>query len=101
MMKSTEKPAAPLSPRAGFWRNFVALARPYWVSGERWSAWGLLLLVVALTLGSVYVSVRFNRLNADLFNALQAMSLHGFFRAMLGFALWIAVYILVYVYHHY
>jgi vitamin B12/bleomycin/antimicrobial peptide transport system ATP-binding/permease protein len=100
-MKSTEKPISPLRPRAGFWRDFAALARPYWVSRERWSAGGLLLLVVALTLGSVYVSVRFNRLNADLFNALQAMSLRGFYRALLGFAVWIAVYILVYVYQQY
>src|SRR5438105_25246 len=100
-MTNTKKPASPRSPRAGFWREFMALARPYWVSNERWSARGLLLLVVTLAFGNVYVSVRFNRLNADLFNALQGMSLHGFFRAMLGFAVWIAVYILVYVYQQY
>ena len=34
-----------------------AMIRPYWSSEERWAAWGLLLVVVALTLGMVYISV--------------------------------------------
>ena len=33
------------------------LAKAYWTSEEKWSAWGLLLAVVALNLGNVSVSV--------------------------------------------
>ena len=36
-----------------------AMIRPYWSSEDRWAAWGLLLVVVALTLGMVYISVLF------------------------------------------
>src|SRR5262245_58571979 len=48
-----------------------AMIRPYWSSQERWAAWGLLLLVVALTLGMVYFSVLFNQWNNMFFTALQ------------------------------
>ena len=48
-----------------------AMIRPYWSSEERWAAWGLLLLVVALTLGMVYFSVLFNQWNNTFFTALQ------------------------------
>ena len=40
-----------------------AMIRPYWFSEDRWAAWGLLLVVVALTLGMVYISVLFNQWN--------------------------------------
>jgi putative ATP-binding cassette transporter len=48
-----------------------AMIRPYWSSEERWAAWGLLLLVIALTLGMVYFSVLFNQWNNTFFTALQ------------------------------
>ena len=47
------------------------MIRPYWSSEERWAAWGLLLVVVALTLGMVYFSVLFNEWNNTFFTALQ------------------------------
>jgi vitamin B12/bleomycin/antimicrobial peptide transport system ATP-binding/permease protein len=47
------------------------LAKPYWTSEDRWWAWGLLILVVALNLTSVYIAVRFNTWNRDFFNAIQ------------------------------
>ena len=39
------------------------MIRPYWSSEDRWAAWGLLVVVVALTLGMVYISVLFNQWN--------------------------------------
>ena len=47
------------------------MIRPYWSSEDRWAAWGLLLVVVALTLGMVYISVLFNQWNNTFFTALQ------------------------------
>jgi len=52
-------------------RDAWRLARPYWSSEEKWSAWGLLILVTALNLTSVYLSVRFNYWQNDFFDALQ------------------------------
>src|SRR2546422_10936879 len=48
------------------------MIRPYWFSEDRWPARGLLLVVVALTLGMVYLSVLLNQWNNDFFSALQA-----------------------------
>jgi hypothetical protein len=39
-------------------RDAWRLAKHYWTSEEKWSAWGLLLAVSALNLGNIYISVR-------------------------------------------
>jgi putative ATP-binding cassette transporter len=57
--------------RFGFLREAWAMAFPYWKSEEKWSAWGLLIAVVALNLIAVALNVRFNRWNNDFYNALQ------------------------------
>jgi len=70
-------------------RSFVAdiwwLARPYWVSEEKWVARGLLALVVGLSLGSIYIAVLVNHWNAAFYNALQAFDAPEFFRQLLIF----------------
>ena len=70
-------------------RSFVAdiwsLARPYWVSDEKWVARGLLALVVGLSLGSIYIAVLLNHWNAAFYNALQAFDASEFFRQLLIF----------------
>jgi ABC-type uncharacterized transport system fused permease/ATPase subunit len=48
-----------------------SLAKPYWTSEEKWSAWGLLLAIVVLNLGNVYVGIRINQWNRSFYNALQ------------------------------
>jgi putative ATP-binding cassette transporter len=76
------------------------LAKVYWTSEEKWSAWGLLLAVVALNLGNVYVSVRINEWNRAFYNALQALNSSelfrqlGFFCVLVVFAIAMSVYAL-------
>jgi vitamin B12/bleomycin/antimicrobial peptide transport system ATP-binding/permease protein len=83
-------------------RNVVVeawgLAKPYWSSEEKWSAWGLLLAVVALNLGNVYVSVRINQWNSAFYNALQAFDRAGFFHQLGIFCILAAAYIVMAVY---
>lgn len=55
----------------GFLRQAWQLTWPYWKSGEKWSAIGLLVAVVALNLFSVWLNVRLNRWNNDFYDALQ------------------------------
>lgn len=62
-----------------------SLARPYWVSEEKWVARGLLGLVVGLSLGGVYIAVLVNQWNAAFYNALQAFDAAEFFRQLLVF----------------
>src|SRR5579863_8956258 len=73
--------------RRGFLRDAWKLAWPYWKSEERWSAWGLLVAVVALNLISVALNVRFNRWNNDFYNALQQYNWPAFWRQFAIFGL--------------
>jgi putative ATP-binding cassette transporter len=79
-------------------RDAWRLAKPYWVSEEKWSARGLLLAVVVLNLGNVYVSVRLNEWNNAFYNALQKLDSSEFFRQLGIFCLLAAVFIVMAVY---
>jgi vitamin B12/bleomycin/antimicrobial peptide transport system ATP-binding/permease protein len=56
----------------GFLRDAWAVAATYWISEEKWSAWGLLLVVIVCNLGTVYTSVGINAWNRGFYKALQA-----------------------------
>jgi vitamin B12/bleomycin/antimicrobial peptide transport system ATP-binding/permease protein len=63
-------------------RDAWSIARTYWTSEEKWSAWGLLLAVVALNLGTVCASVGLNAWNRGFYNALQAFDRGQIFRQL-------------------
>jgi putative ATP-binding cassette transporter len=82
-------------------RDAWVIARPYWFSDDRWAGRGLLLVVVALTLGLVYINVLLNRWNNTFYNALQDKNYAIFVRQVIHFA-WLAIaYIVVTVYQLY
>lgn len=82
-------------------RDAWRLAKPYWTSDEKWSAWGLLLAVVALNLGIVYINVRINQWNNTFYNALQKLDANEFFHQLLIFCILAAFYIVMAVYAFY
>ncbi len=82
-------------------RDAWRLAKPYWTSEEKWSAWGLLLAVIALNLGNVYISVRINEWNNAFYNALQAFNSGELFRQLGAFCLLVAFAIAMSVYSLY
>jgi len=61
-----------------------AIIRPYWSSEDRRAAWGLLTVVITLTLAMVYMSVLFNQWNSTFFNALQEKNRPVFFHQLFG-----------------
>jgi vitamin B12/bleomycin/antimicrobial peptide transport system ATP-binding/permease protein len=78
-----------------------AIARPYWYSEDRWPALGLLAVVIALTLGLVFINVLLNRWNNGFYNALQDKNYAVFVRQIIRFS-WLAIgYIAVAVYQLY
>src|SRR5439155_1866811 len=82
-------------------RDSWAIARPYWFSEDRWPALRLLVVVIALTLGLVYVNVLINRWNNTFYNALQEKNYAVFVRQVIRFS-WLAIaYIVVAVYQLY
>jgi vitamin B12/bleomycin/antimicrobial peptide transport system ATP-binding/permease protein len=74
------------------------IARPYWTSEEKRSAWGLLLIVIALSLGNVYISVLLNEWNNAFYNTLQTFDGPGFFREIGIFCLLAGISIVMSVY---
>lgn len=69
---------------AGFLRDTWRLARPYFAeSEERWSARGLLAVVIGLSLASVGLSVLLNFWRLEFYNAIQNKDWDGFVNLLL------------------
>jgi putative ATP-binding cassette transporter len=86
---------------SAFLRDVWALARPYWFSEERWSARGLLAIIVALNLAQVYVSVLFNEWNNDFFNALENKDQGEFFDQLGLFMVLATTFVAIFIYRIY
>ncbi|TJZ73792.1 ABC transporter ATP-binding protein/permease [Chitiniphilus eburneus] len=86
---------APRIRKRDLFKNFWHLAKPFWVSEEKWKAWALLALVVGLNLGIVYLSVQFNDWYGKFYRALQTYDAKAFWEQMQRFGIlaffWIAV----------
>ncbi|MDE1950037.1 MAG: ABC transporter ATP-binding protein/permease [Burkholderiales bacterium] len=105
------KPAPALAPTepaaAGLhWRTTLRdawrLARPFWVSGAERRAGALeLAAVVALTLASVWLNVRFNAWNNGFYDALQHYDLKAFWHGIGVFCALAFAYIVAAVYRQY
>ncbi len=76
-------------------RNVWVLARGYWGSEEKWSAWVLLAAIIGLNLGMVYVNVLLNTANGAIYNALQEKNSGDFFGAFGTIVELILVYLAV------
>ncbi len=74
------------------------VARPYWGSEEKWSAWGLLGAVLALNFGNVYTSVLINEWNNAFYNALQAFDRRELFHQLGVFCVLVIIAIAMSVY---
>ncbi|MCX2523610.1 ABC transporter ATP-binding protein/permease [Larsenimonas rhizosphaerae] len=78
-----------------------ALTKPYWRSEEKWSAWGFLILILTLTLGSVYLTVLLNRWSGEFYNAIQDKDLDAFWHLIGEFSILATIYIIAAVYQYY
>lgn len=64
------------------WNRFITIAKPYWVYGERWTAWGLLGSLFVLLLLSTACSVIVNRQLGETTSALAAQNSTRFWQAV-------------------
>jgi putative ATP-binding cassette transporter len=60
-----------ITQRGSFLRKLWALTWPYFWSEEKWKALGLLAVIVAMSLGLVFINVIFNYWYKDFYNALE------------------------------
>ncbi len=82
-------------------REAFALAKPYFVSEEKWRAWGLLAGIIALNLAAVFMLVQINEWNRVFYDALQNKQADVFWHQLWRF-LWLAlIYIVIAVYKFY
>ncbi|WP_313298073.1 ABC transporter ATP-binding protein/permease [Diaphorobacter sp.] len=82
-------------------REALALAKPYFVSEEKWRAWGLLAGIIALNLAAVFMLVQINEWNRVFYDALQNKQADVFWHQLWRF-LWLAlIYIVIAVYKFY
>jgi vitamin B12/bleomycin/antimicrobial peptide transport system ATP-binding/permease protein len=84
-----------------FFRQFWAIAKPYWLSEERWAARGLLAVIIAINLGVVWVTVQVNTWNGAFYNSLQDKQLDVFQQLLVQFLGWALLYIVLVVYQLY
>jgi putative ATP-binding cassette transporter len=77
------------------------MASPYWFSEDRWTARGLLAVVIALNLGIVYVNVLLNKWNNTFYDALQDKDYGVFFHQLIRFCWLAGVFIVFAVYESY
>jgi putative ATP-binding cassette transporter len=77
------------------------LVAPYWQSEERWRARLLLGVIVALTLGLVFILVQLNEWNREFYEALQNHDFAAFGPLLLRFTAYASVYIIGAVYKLY
>ncbi len=84
-----------------FIRRAWGLVGPYLRSEERWRARALLALIVALTLGLVFLQVLFNDWNRLFFEALQNKDFASFGPLLARFGILATLYIIGAVYRLY
>ncbi len=84
-----------------FLRDMWSLAKPYWSSEDRWAAWALLGVVVAMNLGLVFIDVLINRWSNVFYNSLQDKNYDVFIQQLLRFTWLAGLYIVVAVYQLY
>jgi putative ATP-binding cassette transporter len=78
-----------MTNQTSFWtflKQVQQIASPYFKSDQKFKAWGLLIAIVALNLGSVYLAVLFNDWYGVFYNALQEKNATVFWKQMVNFS---------------
>ncbi|WP_413734484.1 ABC transporter ATP-binding protein/permease [Sodalis sp. RH21] len=87
--------------KAAHWHEIWQLIKPFWLSEEKWRAWGMLAVIVILSLSTVYISVLFNEWNRVFYDALQNKNFAVFKSQLIKFT-WLALlFILISIYKIY
>jgi len=91
--------APPLSFAA--WRQFIRVAKPYWLGNEKGKAWTLLLLLIVLMLVDTRLAVLLNNQTGELTSALAGKNADRFWTAVRACLVILAVAIPTYAFYYY
>ncbi|WP_108652143.1 ABC transporter ATP-binding protein/permease [Dongshaea marina] len=81
------------SQSSSFVKSVWRLTYPYWRSEEWLKAWSLLIIVIALDLLLIYISVKINAWNRDMFNVFQNYQKEQFWPLVKFFCILAAIFI--------
>jgi len=83
------------------WRQFVEVARPYWLGNQRKAAWSLMALMVVLMLAETQLAVMLNEKAGEMTSALAGRERDRFWNATEGCLLVLAFAVPVYGFYYY
>ena len=83
------------------WRRFAVIAKPYWLSEERWKARGLLTLAVLLLLGQTGFNVLLNEQTGEFTSALAARDADRFWLSIRQCVAMVVVAVPIYAFYYY
>ena len=97
------KPRRRRLPRlsAAAWRQFMQIAKPYWLGDQRKAAWGLLALMIVLMLCETQLAVLLNDKTGELTSALAARDPSRFWLAVRDSLIVLAFAVPVYAFYYY
>ena len=95
----THPKPAPLSLAA--WKQFVNVAKPYWLGDQKKTAWTLLLLLVVLMLVDTKLAVMLNNQTGELTSALAARNGGRFWTSVRACLLIVALAVPTYAFYYY
>ena len=83
------------------WRQFMNVARPYWLGDKRFAAWSLMGLLVLLMLLETHLAVRLIDRTGEMTSALAAQDRDRFWDAVRGCLIVLAFAVPVYAFYYY
>lgn len=83
------------------WRQFVEVAKPYWLGSQRRAAWTLLALLIMLMLGETQLAVLLNERTGEMTSALAAKDAPRFWSAVRGCLVVLGFAVPVYAFYYY
>ncbi|HEY0585851.1 MAG TPA: ABC transporter ATP-binding protein/permease [Pseudoduganella sp.] len=83
------------------WKQFINVAKPYWLGDEKSRAWGLLLLLIGLMLVETQLAVMLNNQAGEMTSALAGKNAGRFWAAVQACLLTLAFAIPVYAFYYY
>ncbi|MGW8392313.1 ABC transporter ATP-binding protein/permease [Pseudoduganella sp. HUAS MS19] len=91
--------APPLSLAA--LKQFISVAKPYWLGNERRTAWGLLLLLIVLMLAETQLAVLLNSQSGEMTSALAGRDGERFWKSVRACLLILSFAVPIYAFYYY
>ncbi|MES2759390.1 MAG: ABC transporter ATP-binding protein/permease [Pseudomonadota bacterium] len=83
------------------WKQFVRVAKPYWLEDQKWQAWSLMLLLIVLMLVETKFAVMLNDQSGEMTSALAARNGDRFWASVRACLFILAFAVPIYAFYYY